>query len=79
MRKLLGKLACLFSGHKRGIFSRFDKADADTAAITVFKVYACPRCGHETRYKATGRPVDTIPGRPEHDMTTRGTPLKPGQ
>jgi transcription elongation factor Elf1 len=42
--KLLGKLVCLFAGHKRGKFVREDSFHD--------RYYACPRCNHETRYKA---------------------------
>lgn len=38
----------MFKGHKRGRFSYIDKLGLPTEQ---FKVYVCPRCGHETRYK----------------------------
>lgn len=76
--KLIGKLTCLFKGHKRGKFVRFDRIQDEPPIL--MKVYACPRCLRETRYSTTTvRRTEAVPGRPDHDMTTSGTPLRPGQ
>jgi len=41
--KLFGKLTCLIlSKHKRGKFIRLEPG---------YNIFACPRCGHEKKYK----------------------------
>ena len=46
---IFGKIVCLFKGHKRG---KLKLHDPDPLALRgETKTYACPRCGHETRYK----------------------------
>jgi hypothetical protein len=40
--KLIGRIVCLFRGHRRGHYV------SDTPT---HKVFRCPRCGRETRYK----------------------------
>lgn len=44
MRYLIGRLVCRWQGHKRGKFLR-----AEDNGRT--KVFQCPRCTRETRYK----------------------------
>jgi hypothetical protein len=48
--KLIGRIVCLFKGHRRGkrLFPSSLPADLYAAG---FDYYACPRCGRETRYK----------------------------
>lgn len=54
--KLVGKIICLFKGHRRGKLVRVSPG--------VHLIYACPRCGRETRYKvkpesrSTGVPTE---------------------
>lgn len=43
--KLIGRIACYFSGHKRGKRVRAEENGQ-------VKVFQCPRCGRETAYKA---------------------------
>lgn len=45
----LSRLVCEAKGHKRGKFKFETYADAAGPKIRVFQ---CPRCGRETRYKA---------------------------
>lgn len=40
--RLIGRVVCLFKGHKRGVFS---------GEAFLYKYFKCPRCGRETRYK----------------------------
>lgn len=42
---MISKLICFFRGHKRG--KRVDSQDNGK-----LKVFACPRCGRRTEYKA---------------------------
>lgn len=42
---MIAKLICLFKGHKRGKFVRAEENGR-------VKVYGCPRCSRETRYKS---------------------------
>lgn len=50
-------LACKFHGHKRGKFLREEGGDTfyiegdEPHRTERERVYACPRCGRETRYK----------------------------
>lgn len=47
--KLIGKIVCLFKGHKRG--KRVYGHPSATAYSDNVRIYACPRCSNETRYK----------------------------
>jgi len=55
--KLLGKVICAFAGHRRGREVKLvgDGVTDDTAAaqasIDRIRLFRCPRCGNETRYK----------------------------
>jgi len=42
MKRLIGKLICWRKGHLRGTLRSYSATQ---------KVFACPRCGRETRYK----------------------------
>ena len=44
--KLIGRIVCFFKGHKRGKFIREADIDGD-----LYRLYNCPRCERETRYK----------------------------
>lgn len=44
---ILGRVVCFFKGHKRGKFVP-QVGDFYNPNEKLFK---CPRCGHETRYK----------------------------
>lgn len=43
--KLIGRIVCFFKGHRRGKYIREADINGD-----LYKLYGCPRCGHETRY-----------------------------
>jgi transcription elongation factor Elf1 len=44
--KLIGRIVCLFKGHKRG-----KRQPINSPADVEVAIFACPRCGHQTRYK----------------------------
>ena len=46
---IFGRLVCLFKGHRRGKFIG-TTMDRD-GNFNGLKVYACPRCGREKKYK----------------------------
>ena len=53
---MFGKLICWWQRkHKRGKLLRKDTVpvvmNGESVGV-IYNVYACPRCGHETRYKA---------------------------
>lgn len=45
--KLIGRIVCMFKGHRRGV--RVFTPDGG------HRVFACPRCGNERRYKERTR------------------------
>jgi hypothetical protein len=50
---IFGRVICMFKGHKRGRLVRTVQGSPKVAVgfQNETKFYACPRCGHETRYK----------------------------
>jgi hypothetical protein len=52
---ILGRIVCLFKGHRRGKFDR--KVTPDDGA-SIWSVFICPRCGRETRYKIKPMPAE---------------------
>jgi hypothetical protein len=46
--KLIGRIVCLFKGHRRG---RLVGEQRHPSSALTIKVFACVRCGRETRYK----------------------------
>jgi len=52
---ILGRIVCLFKGHKRGKFSRTVEVEPNIRV----GIFACPRCGRETRYKVKPAPAQS--------------------
>lgn len=52
---IFGKVVCFFKGHKRGRFVHgpISAGISLNGPVTIrpYNVFACPRCGRETRYK----------------------------
>jgi len=59
---ILGRIVCLFKGHRRGKFvstigglqirpGGLNYVGPDGNLLPEQKIYRCPRCGRETRYK----------------------------
>ena len=46
---ILGRIICFFYGHRRG--KPTDNSLGRHSQQTGVKVFQCPRCGRETRYK----------------------------
>ena len=52
MKRLLGKLICTFSGHKRGKVIDGPRPGIIEGVMYTIKVCQCPRCGRIKHYKA---------------------------
>jgi len=48
---------CWLLGHRRGKLNR--KVTPDDGA-SIWRVYACPRCGRETRYRVKPKSADVL-------------------
>ena len=58
---ILGRIICMFKGHKRGKRVADHDTKADFGRITTHFAYQCPRCGRETRYKVKPSPAPPTP------------------
>lgn len=53
--RLIGRIVCLFRGHRRGVRAPAKDTKTDFGRITTHEAYECPRCGRETRYRYKAR------------------------
>lgn len=51
--KLIGRIICALTKHKRG---RFVRSIDNGTLRPLTKVYACPRCGRESVYRVKAKP-----------------------
>jgi len=49
---IFGRIVCLFKGHRRGKFVEETELE---------RIYACSRCGRETRYRVKAKHASVVP------------------